>query len=258
MLVNTQFSGFGAGRGNGFCDSADFDGTNDYMLRGGALTGVVDGKKGIFSCWVRIDGGDGNSGRLFTSALAASERIVVARTAGNLFQVAAANSAGAQILNIFTVGTYTAGATWRHVLSSWDLGTVGARHIYITDVSDISVTTFTDDTIDYAMASPDYAVGARIDGNATTIFNGCMAELYFNAVDYLDLSVEANRRKFISSSLKPVDLGADGSTPTGTAPAVYLHLANGEAAANFATNRGAGGNFTITGTLDTGSTSPGD
>jgi hypothetical protein len=39
---------------------------------------------------------------------------------------------------------------------------------------------------------------------------------------------------------------------------MYHHLDNGEAVANFATNRGTGGNFTITGTLDTASTSPSD
>jgi hypothetical protein len=40
-------------------DAADFDGTNDYMSRGAALTGLSSGKSGIVSLWFRIDGGDG-------------------------------------------------------------------------------------------------------------------------------------------------------------------------------------------------------
>lgn len=237
-------------------DSADFDGTNDYMLRGGALTGVVDGKKGIFSCWVRLDGGDGTGRDILRSATFGTSRIAIEVGTDNKFAVFATNSAGTQILLMRTVNTYTAGATWRHVLSSWDMGTVGARWIYITDAADLAVTTFTDDTIDYAMATPDYGVGANVNG--ATKFDGCLAELYFNTVDYLDFSVEANRRLFITAAGKPAFLGNAGELPTGTIPAVYLHLYDGEAVANFATNRGSGGDFTITGTLDTGSTSPSD
>jgi hypothetical protein len=63
--------------------------------------------------------------------------------------------------------------------------------------------------------------------------------------------------KFISGG-KPVDLGADGSEPTGTAPAIFLRRAPAAAAATFATNLGTGGNFSIEGTLTAAPTSPSD
>lgn len=53
---------------------------------------------------------------------------------------------------------------------------------------------------------------------------------------------------------KPVDLGADGSTPTGTAPGVYLT----GGAATFATNLGTAGSFAVTGTLTNAASSPSD
>jgi hypothetical protein len=232
------------------CDAADFDGTNDFMLRGAGLTGQANSKQGIFSGWVRIDGDDGGTMQMMSSVLL---NLQFARDNSNTFAILAVNTSAVQILDLRTVNTYLTSATWLHVLSSWDMA-AAARHIYITDVSDMDVNVFTNDTIAYE--ETDWAVGARTTG--TSKFNGCMAEIFFAPGQYLDFSSDGNRRKFISSSGKPVNLGSDGSAPTGTAPLVYLHLDEGEAAANFATNRGTGGDFSITGTLATASTSPSD
>ena len=60
---------------------------------------------------------------------------------------------------------------------------------------------------------------------------------------------ESNRRKFIDSAGKPVDLGADGSTPTGSSPLIYLSLREGEGAEQFAVNRGTGIDFTVRGSV---------
>jgi len=128
------------------------------------------------------------------------------------------------------------------------------RGIYINDVDDAQYTAYQDLAADLTLA--DWSIGALPDGTAKV--NACFAEVYFAPAQYLDLSVVANRRKFISASGRPVYLGADGSRPTGTAPIMYQRLADGAAASTFATNLGTGGDFTITGTLTTGSTSPSD
>jgi hypothetical protein len=60
--------------------------------------------------------------------------------------------------------------------------------------------------------------------------------------------------KFFSAAGKPVALGADGSTPTGTAPRIFFSGDN----SSFATNKGTGGSFTLTGSLTNASTSPSD
>ena len=239
-------------------DSADFDGTNDKMERGSDLSGNADSKSGICSVWIRLDGGDGGAQRVITGSVSggAPTNVLLEREAGNTFAVTGRNSVASDILFLRTSGTYTAGATWLHILSSWNLAaTVG--HLYINDVSDVDsgATILTDDTIDYTQNN--YCIGSVV-GGLGFLLNGCAAELYFAPGQYLDFSIVANRRKFISSSGKPVYLGADGSAPTGTAPIVYQQVANGAAVATFATNLGTGGDFAITGTLVTGSTSPSD
>lgn len=55
---------------------------------------------------------------------------------------------------------------------------------------------------------------------------GGMTELWVAPGQYLDFSVSGNRQKFHCADITnltyaPVDLGASGSTPTGTAPAIY-------------------------------------
>lgn len=247
-------------------DAADFDGTNDYMLKTTEFTGLSDSKKGIISIWIRKDGGDATAMRIFSNANGASSstRCEVTHNGSsfgtdNTFAIKLRNSSAyddtANILYMETLNTYTAGASWIHILASWDLAT-SAYYLYINGTSDINTGNdlIVDDTIDYTLGR--WAVGAS--GNGSFKLDSCLAELYFAPGQYLDISIASNRRKFISASGKPVHLGTDGSLPTGTAPIVYLHLDDGDAVANFATNRGTGGDFTITGTLDTASTSPSD
>ena len=237
-------------------DSADFDGTNDYMTRGGGLTGAADSKLFTLSLFFRLDGGDGALQLLFSSTVTLGLNVptfAIGRTAGNVIQVSGDNAAGSLILDIDSgANTYTAGATWHHLLCSCNMASSANSFLYIDDVSVRNDATFTDDTLDFI--SGDWITGANaIGGNK---FNGCLAEVYFAPGQYLDISVEANRRKFATASGAPVNIGSTGALPTGTAAIVYHHLDNDEAVANFALNRGTGGNFSVTGTLTTGSTSP--
>lgn len=241
-------------------DSADFDGTNDYMTRT-TLVGAADSKSGILSYWVRIDSNVDFARALVINTAANAIRFI-SFTRGTIagggdvdgqIGIWGRNSAGTQILKIGTASAPSASATWLHFLASWDLAASTAR-VYLNDVQDETITTLTDDLVDYTVDGP--AVGAGPTGGLK--LNGVLAEVYFALGQYLDFSIVSNRRKFLSAGGKPVFLGADGSLPTGTAPIIYQHLDDGEAVANFATNRGTGGDFTITGTLDTGSTSPSD
>lgn len=252
MFALAKFSQLASGgAGESYTANAvDFDGTNDYLTRGAGLTGAADGKEGLFSCWVRIDGGDATQMSLFHAwdSVLTTRKVEVFRSSGNLLFVTASRADGVGTLSVSTSNSYASGATWLHILSSWKTDTAGARHLYISDVSDLVQNTFLNNAVDYTVN--DWGVGARANDGSTK-FNGCMAELYFTT-SYLDLSVEANRRKFISGGLRPVSLGADGSLPTGSQPLVYLK----GVAASFGTNSGSGGNFTITGTLDAASTTP--
>ena len=72
-----------------------------------------------------------------------------------------------------------------------------------------------------------------------------MAEFWLDD-SFIDFSNATNRQKFYSSGGDAVDLGSDGSTPTGSAPLVYLHLDSGETGNNFASNAGTGGDLSVT------------
>jgi hypothetical protein len=76
-------------------------------------------------------------------------------------------------------------------------------------------------------------------------------DVWVGPEQFLDITVEANRRKFIDSSGNPVALGPTGENPTGTSP--YIFMGNNMRAAdwNTGTNNGtmtgfslSGGNFT--------------
>lgn len=242
---------------NYVCDAADFDGTNDYAARGADLTGAVDGKEGSAVISFRKDGGDGASRMFLRNAgtgAASVLRFSINLEAGNTFTVGAQNAADTEILRLNSTATYTVSSAWKTVLVSWNLAT-GAAHMYEFDTNILAGSpTLTNDNIDY-IGGTDFAIGAAVGGNNK--WNGALAEIWFDD-SYIDFSVEANRRKFISATGRPVDLGSDGSLPTGSAPLIYLHLDDGEAANNFVTNAGTGGGFTLTGSLDTASSSPTD
>lgn len=82
-----------------------------------------------------------------------------------------------------------------------------------------------------------------------------IAELWFaTTAAFVDLSVTANRRKFISDKGGACDLSANGATPFGATPPVYL-TARGDPS-TFYQNNGNGGAFVFTGTIDTAATEP--
>jgi hypothetical protein len=85
-----------------------------------------------------------------------------------------------------------------------------------------------------------------------TAFTGSLADVWI-APTRIDFSVTANLRKFYSSTGHPVDLGSNGSLPTGSAPIIFL---TGDAT-TFVNNNGTGGGFPVTaGTLTTDPSGP--
>lgn len=232
-------------------DGADFDGTNDYMARGADLTGAADSKIGILSAWIRLDAGDGD--QLLILDYPAGFRLE-RRFTSNKFRITGRDVFDTILFTAETTSAYTASSSWLHVLSSWDVN-VPTYAIYVNDVLDTPAPTGSPGA---ALDLTEGNVWVGCNFNQLARMNGAIADLYFAPGQYLDFSLVSNRRKFISASGKPVHLGTNGSLPTGTAPIMYHHIDDGEAVANFATNRGTGGNFTITGTLDTASSSPSD
>ena len=229
-----------------------FDGTNDWLSRTSALTGAALGKQGLVSVWFKLNGGDAARQSIFgiSNVSTSVSRIGVQRETTNLLRIFGFNTAGTQRLNMASTASYVSGGGWKHLLAAWDLATPVAR-LFVSDADDEAAgSTETDDTLDYT--NTNVSVGGSVNGSEKITMD--LADLYVNLAATLDPSVEANRRKFISASLKPVDLGQDGSTPTGSQPLVFF---SGDAAA-WATNKGSGGAFTVNGALADAATSPSD
>lgn len=226
--------------------AASSDGTStNYMKRGAGLTGAADGKTVTFSGWIRKHADVGSGGHVIsgtTTLNGSTYRFAVVLSADDCITFFGYNSAGAVILdarsnNIIPVGP------WVHVLASFDLNSGSGCQIYVNDVSDVftPVATFSNQAVDFTVA--DWGVAALPSGLGK--LDVSLADLWLAPGVFLDLSVTANRRKFIDADLNPVSLGATGNTPTGTAPLVFL---SGDLAA-WHTNKGTGGGFTMTGAL---------
>lgn len=248
MLQVNRLSGFGYIVAKPFqVNAVHFDGTSDYLTRGGGLTGAADSKVGTISAWINLTGGNGA-----VMAVVASEGVTfgLTRLDTSELRVRAENSAGTTILAAQTSNTYTDSSGWVHILSSWDLASTTV-YLYISDVVDLASTpkTVTNDTIDYTVTN--WSVGSYTNANGK--LNADLADLWFDD-SYMNISLEANRRKFIDASGNPVNLGTTGANPTGSSPLVFMSGATD----SWHTNKGTGGGFTENGALTTASTSPSD
>ena len=97
-------------------------------------------------------------------------------------------------------------------------------------------------------AARQFFVGAKVFGGQSS-FAGAVAEVYYAPNQFVDFDIESNRRLFLNADGTPVDLGSDGSTPTGTSPMIYLSLREGETADQFAVNRGSGADLSVVGNV---------
>jgi hypothetical protein len=120
---------------------------------------------------------------------------------------------------------------------SVDMSDSAKRHIYVDGVNVANTwQTYTNDNFGWSSSVAQY-VGTY---NTSPVYplDGKIGFLWFNT-EYIDFSQEANRLKFFDAFGYPVDLGEDGSLPTGNQPLIYMnndfHLG---------TNLGSGGNFT--------------
>lgn len=225
--------------------AVDYDGTNDYSSRATDLVGNVNGTLGILSAWFRLDGGDGANRFLYRSHTALADSLTMKfDSAANKLVMLFPITGG---FNIVSTTAFTASASWRHLLVSWDAGTPANSKGYLDDASETLVITGTPSG-DIEYTNSDHAICAALI-SGTALFNGCLTDLYINLGEFLALDTEANRRKFISAAGKPVFLDVDGSGPTGTAPIIYYRD-------GIPFNLGTGGGFDVSGALEACSDTP--
>ena len=225
-----------------------FDGTNDYMTTASAQG--ADSQRITGSVWIKYSSNTAPYTLMGQSGVGAM-RISYSGGSGNRFDIIARRGSDSTIVFQARCGTWPSVGTWYHYVFSVDLSDVNKRHCYVNDVSSYTNLTYlVGETMNFDIAST--RIGANNDGPASNKFNGSIADLWLDFGTYIDLSVAANRRKFIDATGRPVDLGSNGGRPTGSQPEIYLSGAIGA----WHTNKGASTGYTLTGAL-TADTPPG-
>jgi hypothetical protein len=200
------------------------------------MDGLIDTNKFIFSTYLRLDGNDGAVRNIIRND---NGRFIVQFNSANQLQIYGQNTVPTIILNRSTAATYTASATWLHILIAVDLSGPTIQ-LYVNDSSVSTTGTILSGDID--LTGGGWTVGANSGG--TQQFEGALGPTFFYPGLYLDLSVAANRRLFISSEGGWVNLGPNGRVPFGSPPHLYML---GNSASEFAANLGDGGAFTVQG-----------
>jgi hypothetical protein len=125
--------------------------------------------------------------------------------------------------------------------------------IYTTDVGQMAINDGTDTgALSFALNAniaystlTDWSIGALPGGGVK--ITALVSEFWFDTRYVGDLTSAPVRAKFNVGG-HPVSLGADGSTPTGFQPLIYLHTA----VPSWEANLGSGGGLTENGTLTDG------
>lgn len=183
---------------NGVADAIDFDGTNDYLSRSSDLVGNADGKTFTFSAWVWVGATSGSS--IYSSGR--NDIVVDVTDTSCGLDIIFRNTAGTIICRV-QQSTAGPGAiprnTYFHLLLSADLTSAANRHIYIHDAPLTSATwpTYLNQNIDFTTTNH------KVSGIVGSTNLGSRLSHVFLAYEYIDLSVEANRRIFITADRKP-------------------------------------------------------
>lgn len=217
-------------------EGTEFDGVTDYLSRSTDLVGNVDSKTFTFSCWVYVDG-SGNV-RVFSSKNGTYRNSLVFNNGSLVFT--GKNTVGTSVLNVTTPISIN---TFIHYIISCDLSSTAKRYVYINDINTTSTwAIYLNQSIKFTAES--HVISADEIGVVASV-KGRLSNLFLDYT-YRDLSIEANRRLFITADGKP--------TPTATLkalnPILYLPMKD---ASTCHLNYGTGGNFVQNGTLDTAS-----
>ncbi len=155
-----------------------------------------------------------------------------------------ADTAGTKFLTAESAVGAVSFGTWHHICGAVSTNLSAGSKIALLLCDGVSIaTTVTDVSTAFVndVNGRPFFVG---HDNATTIL-GDRADIWIAPGQFVDFSDAAVLAKFRTVGNRPVFLGATGSIPTGTSPAIFF---SGNAA-TFATNKGTGGAFITTGTL---------
>lgn len=230
-----------------------FDSTNDWLSRGGLLTGTADGPAFTLSFWVKLLGGDTAIMAFLNSTGPAANEPSFHRMSNDKFklQCFSPTSAALWVTETDRLFNTTTNTGWHHVLIAGNLVATPVGHFFVDDASEPVTDITAPTTGDIRFTNDDWGIGG--DAGGSFRLNAEFADIWFD-LNFLDITVETNRRKFIDAVGKPVDLGATGQLPTGSDPILY----HSGPTVDWHTNKGTGGGFTENGALTDAASSPSD
>lgn len=245
--IDAALSGGGGGAGY-VAKAVHFDGT--ALLVNDALS-AIDNEFFAISFWFRLSSIEGSPELFVTDPLGNYTSSFDLDSAASRMNIhLKAEIGGGTLSGLVEVASYFGG--WHHFLGAADTNHELGSKIYRIYIDDVSMTPFINDEFSAFLLTFNnrafYVGGDSYEGDS---FIGDIADLWIApGVSILtdgDI-VQANRRKFISADRRPVN-------PSGFPSSAVLFSGD---AATFATNRGTGGPFTLTGTLTDATNSPSD
>lgn len=223
----------GGGGGGDVLDLTGYDYTSDVYL---ATPTVTDTDTHIVSLWFKHNNVGHAGANDYIFHFAGGRFLIVFTGSIGSWYIECWNSAPTRFYRAdsdATIGHVTDGL-YHHFLWAKS-GTT--HHWYIDGVEALNTTTLNNAGNTSLGSAIRWYMGAVF--NFTLPMNGCISNVYANFSEYLDMSDAANRAKFITAGGDPVDPGADGSTPTGSSPDIWVP--DGLPT----TNAGTAGNFTL-------------
>ena len=233
--------------------AVEFDGTNDWLHTTG-MSAPAASKTGalVFTFRVVANWPNGPYMLNFRRTSAGRVRVTLARnTSGGpptdrgRLSFTLLNSAGSTVGTLTTANGLFLIDTWYTVAVSWNTATQTWVVRYLPDGGSWTTPTYTgvpSMTLNaFVDTTPDAVIGAIDSAGASIMTNWYASQIWYGPNQLPDFTSPTELAKFIPTAAK----GTDGSTPTGTAPLVFLS----GPAANYATNKGTGTGFTTAGAL---------
>lgn len=217
-----------------------------YLQRTPALW--ADGNSFYFSAWIKPDSSSGTLDFLFGGS---ADGVRVRLNTSDKVDVTCEDSASTDLITAVSTASITRNAAnWTHIFIRLDRSVDNQIEIYVNGTEGHSTSLFLstgEDADPIDLDNPFNTVGSAFGSED---YGGCMADVWISAGNtYANITIG----DFYSAG-DPVDLGATGTGPDGSQPAVFLKGSG----TGFTVNSGSGGNFTKSGTtaLTTCSTAP--
>ncbi len=224
--------------------SALFNGSSFYSS---SSISVASGDRGLLSLWMRNSDTSWNAAirSLFTFQVGSTITMNLTTASSGRMSLRLNNSGASDVLTFHAAPGSVQFVTnrWYHVAAAW---TAGGSLVVCVDGVQVATLSLAGLTLDQQGQNLT-RIGVGATSSGTQIWPGQIGHLWLSVTQTLDLSVAANRERFLLAG-QPVNLGGSGELVTGTSPQWYYDGDAGDW-----NNKGTAGNVALTGALTAGS-----